>query len=725
MRFAERAALLVLTASAARAQECPATIAAADTAEGDAFGRACAMDGGRLVVGTFPGNGVGAGAAYLFDLETMTELRRFTEPVPRDASNFGSAVAISGDALVVGAGGAAVPGAIYVFDAGTGVLRHSVAPPDSEAGDAFGDAVSVSGRFALVGGRYRDDADDDSGRAWLVDVESGQVVSLFRPSRGGRGSDRFGASVAIDGELGLIGAPGDDTFGTNAGAVYVVSVTGRRIVRKLFPDGVPVGAQFGESVAIDGALAAVGAFLEDSVGADAGAAYVFDVPSFTQRWRLTLPEGGSDDFFGQRVALRDGTLAVRAALVTRRNGAGSVYVYDARTAERLSQIPADGRASFDNFGIGLAIDAGRIVGGAPGDDDRGADAGEIQVFRIDELPETPIVFDPEPETSVIHIEVSIPGIGTFAFDVRVTGRMLVVAPLDCDPPRTFRTVGMELRPLENPGATMVLPGVTGTVHEPVLTLASAGGGGAVAPDGTFTESLGVRLDGVVVSDSPLGRIVHDFARNPALTVTVQGRLVPGIAPLQVEYDVPAASTPIDLGLGPLNPTLTVSGGLTLVRRPGRQVPASPTSVKRAKVGLVFTSDAGDSASLAGTFDRRLAPPLRATGAVLRIGARRDDVELAPKGRTGLSTVRGASPVVAFRATRRGGTLKVKLPRASLATALAAEPSADRLPGGFAWSLALDDGWNTGGRIVLDGPRRVVEDGDGVVSRASLSTTPLR
>lgn len=732
MRFrtssAERraaAALVLALAARGAAQECPTTAAAADTAAGDSFGRACALDDDVLVAGTFPGNGGGgAGAAYLFDVGSMTELRKITEPGSPAFTAFGQSVAIDGDTVVVGAPGAAGAGAIYVFDAATGAQRHRITPPDTEVGDTFGDAVAVSGRFALVGGRFRDDADDDSGRAWLVDVESGQVVAVFRPTRGGRGSDEFGASVAISGDTGLVGAPKDDTFGTNTGAVYVVDVARRRVVRKLFAEGTPVGAHFGEAVAVHGAFAAVGAFLEDSVAADAGAVYTYDVPSFSFRRRFTLDEGGPGDFFGQRVAVRDGVLAARAALNQRRSGAGAAYVFDVRTGERLSTLPADGRAIFDNFGAGLAIDDERLVCGAPGDDDRGQDAGEVQIFRLDELPDTPIVFDPEPETSIVHVEITIPGIGSFSFDVRVTGRMLVVAPLDCDPPKSFRTTGLELRPADPAGnEVVVLPGVSGRVFEPVVTLAAPGAGGAVAPDGTFAETLTIRLAGVVMSTTPLGDTLYDLSRNPDLPVAVSGRVVPGSSPLRLELGIPEATSPIDLGFGPFNPSITVSGAIALTRRPGRAVPATPHQVRSARVGLVFTAPDADSARLAGTFDRLVGPGAGPADAVLRIGASRIDVQLVPRGSSGLATPAGAAAAIKLKTSRKSGKFKVKVARRALAAALAAEPSEESLPAAFSWSLTLADGWNMGGTVALDGKRRVASDAEGAVTRASLAASP--
>ncbi|MCI0633572.1 MAG: FG-GAP repeat protein, partial [Actinobacteria bacterium] len=89
--------------------------------------------------------------------------------------------------------------------------------------------------------------------------------------------DRVGYSVAISGDVVVVGAPYDDESGLDAGAVYVYrSKPGGWIeeARLLASDGAP-GDGFGVSVAISGDVIVAGAWFEDENGSDAGAAYVF------------------------------------------------------------------------------------------------------------------------------------------------------------------------------------------------------------------------------------------------------------------------------------------------------------------------------------------------------------------------------------------------------------------------------------------------------------------
>ena len=88
--------------------------------------------------------------------------------------------------------------------------------------------------------------------------------------------DFFEASVALDGNSLVVGAFGVDTQGGNAGAAYLFTRTGSTWSesQKLEASDAEFHDLFGNSVALDGDTVAVGAYQEDTGGANAGAAYV-------------------------------------------------------------------------------------------------------------------------------------------------------------------------------------------------------------------------------------------------------------------------------------------------------------------------------------------------------------------------------------------------------------------------------------------------------------------
>src|SRR5262245_54089542 len=100
------------------------------------------------------------------------------------------------------------------------------------------------------------------------------VVQSLQAS-GGANGDRFGASVAIDGDIAVIGAPMDDHAGpTNAGAAYVFRrVNGAWLQEaRLTALDAQANDNFGTSVAIDDELIVVGAPLDDDNGFNSGSA---------------------------------------------------------------------------------------------------------------------------------------------------------------------------------------------------------------------------------------------------------------------------------------------------------------------------------------------------------------------------------------------------------------------------------------------------------------------
>ena len=88
----------------------------------------------------------------------------------------------------------------------------------------------------------------------------------------------FGDSVAISGDYAIVGASGEDAGGNAAGAAYIFRRTGTNSWDagvKIVAFDVQSSDTFGRSVAISGDYAVVGANGEDAGGDAAGAAYIF------------------------------------------------------------------------------------------------------------------------------------------------------------------------------------------------------------------------------------------------------------------------------------------------------------------------------------------------------------------------------------------------------------------------------------------------------------------
>lgn len=148
--------------------------------------------------------------------------------------------------------------------------------------------------------------------------------------------------------------------------------------------------QFGSSVAVQGNLVVVGALTHDVNAANSGAAYIFELSgakgTLTEVAKLVVSDGTSGDLLGQSVAV-DGDLIVVGADRAYSNSQGRAYVYEkppggwAGVISESAQLRASNRGSNDLFGTDVAIEGSTIVVGAVGEDEASGAAGALYVFE--------------------------------------------------------------------------------------------------------------------------------------------------------------------------------------------------------------------------------------------------------------------------------------------------------------------------------------------------------
>jgi len=151
--------------------------------------------------------------------------------------------------------------------------------------------------------------------------------------------DYFGVSVAMSGDHIVAGAFGEDDVATDSGAAYIYE---RNFgghdnwgeVKKLKASDAQGWDYFGISVAIDGDYIVVGANREDGAGNTRGAAYIYERNFGGQdNWgevkKLTASDAGDTDFFGNSVAI-DGDFIVVGAFYEDDAGSdsGAAYIYE-------------------------------------------------------------------------------------------------------------------------------------------------------------------------------------------------------------------------------------------------------------------------------------------------------------------------------------------------------------------------------------------------------------
>ncbi|MCI5132820.1 MAG: hypothetical protein D3904_15215, partial [Candidatus Electrothrix sp. EH2] len=186
----------------------------------------------------------------------------------------------------------------------------------------------------------------------------------------GAGLDMFGCSVSLsaNGQIALIGAPGNDNNGTNSGAAYVFTHSDSTWTQetKLTPAASTADKAFGCSVSlsVDGSTALIGDCYDDDGGKKAGSAYIFtrSNSTWTQEAKLTAADSTANAEFGKSVSISaDGSTALIGAISSNDNitDFGSAYVFvnsDSTWTQQAKLTASDGTVG-NKFGFSLSLSA--------------------------------------------------------------------------------------------------------------------------------------------------------------------------------------------------------------------------------------------------------------------------------------------------------------------------------------------------------------------------------
>jgi uncharacterized repeat protein (TIGR01451 family) len=332
---------------------------ASDGATNDQFGYSVSVSGDTLVVGAYghdtaPGQ---TGAAYVFVRSgtTWSEQQKLLASDGSDVDYFGWAVSISGDTIMVGAFNDQPGGSAYVFERSgtTWTEQQKILAADGMLGDSLGRSVALSGNTAVIGAPGANPFGMlDAGAAYVF-VRAGAVWTQQSKlvASDGNGFDRFGESCAVHGDTAVVGAYRDDTAGgIDAGSAYVFVRSGNfwpEQQRLTASDGA-AGDEFGAAVSLDSDVAVIGAALDNTPSTDAGSAYLFtrSGTAWSQRQKLLAPDGMAGDGFGIAVAVRNATAVAGAYRDSTAAGAatGSAHVFRGTEAD-LSISKTDGQAA--------------------------------------------------------------------------------------------------------------------------------------------------------------------------------------------------------------------------------------------------------------------------------------------------------------------------------------------------------------------------------------------
>jgi hypothetical protein len=253
------------------------TLTSSQPATNGYFGGTVAVDGDTVLVGA---TGEGNGAAYVFERDSNGSWIS-TARLTRGGANgefgvFGTSVAVQGTTLVVGNSYAYADDAqgtarheagkalVYTKQAGTWTLQAALAATDVIVGGHFGTPVGLT-------------HDAATGRDWLAVGSNGtQATYLFYRAAGGSswtnatkltaGDDqlgsKYGGSLAVRGDVLVVGAAGLDLGGGNVGAAYVYRLDGNNqwnFTKKLVQGSSAALDYLGSSVALTDGWVVAGA----------------------------------------------------------------------------------------------------------------------------------------------------------------------------------------------------------------------------------------------------------------------------------------------------------------------------------------------------------------------------------------------------------------------------------------------------------------------------------
>jgi hypothetical protein len=292
-------------------------------------------------------------------------------------------------------------GAAYVFVRVGGLWSEEarLKASNSGSGDSFGYRVAISGDTVVVGAPSEagsgsgvdplpNELAQDAGAAYVfARTMAGWAPQATLKSFDTAARERFGSSVAIDGDTIAVGSTGDgyvdtgdpmtDVLGSGAAFVYARTMGVWSTYQKLVaPNGDP-GDQLGDSVGVSGDTIVVGANGEDGSGTtvdapdddaqiERGAAYVFvlSAGTWTLQAYLKPTTAAPSVQFGIAAAISGDTIVVGTP------NQNVLHLF-ARTGSSWAAAGTLTAPAPGSVGSSVGIDGDTVVAGAPADSGSG------------------------------------------------------------------------------------------------------------------------------------------------------------------------------------------------------------------------------------------------------------------------------------------------------------------------------------------------------------------
>ena len=226
-----------------------------------------------------------------------------------------------------------------------------------------------------------------SGFSSVAGISPERIIQVARLD-GGQHNNLFGYSLALEGNILVVGDPYDDQAGVEAGAVTIFQsdqADGWKEITRVTPVDAEAGIHFGRDVAISGDLLAVGAPYDNDLWERSGSVYLFErnqggADAWGQVAKLVASDAYTYDQFGWAVAVSGDIVA--AGAYTKMYG-GRVYIYEHDSEEpgewvEVAQLNPDPPGLQDCFGEALDMEDDLLAVGAYGGGDY---SGSAYIFQ--------------------------------------------------------------------------------------------------------------------------------------------------------------------------------------------------------------------------------------------------------------------------------------------------------------------------------------------------------
>ena len=338
-------------------------------AQAQFFGGALAMTEQHVFVGE-TGNMAFPGEVYIYTLDNL-EGAPTVLSVNEELERFGRTIVADGKTLLIGAIDAdEARGAVYVFKYDdTWQQAARLTASDASPGDQFGTSIAVDGNVVLIGAQGRSES---TGAVYVFSKNPDGTFSEtgMLPVEGINPEDGFGYVVAIEDNIAVVGSP-SQTEGMGAAHVFMHGSEGWSQISKLAPDFLTERSRMGSAVMVHKGRVYVSAPMQGLV-----LEYEWDPESSQLRMRgqLTPFDAQRGSQFGASLAASDSEIWIGDG----RSGRGRGVVYRFMSGEEgwtgaMKLMPDEeiGRAA---FGSSLALYGDHAVVGAVRMDSRAGGA---------------------------------------------------------------------------------------------------------------------------------------------------------------------------------------------------------------------------------------------------------------------------------------------------------------------------------------------------------------